>query len=129
MQKRMNKKELINLLESLKIDREEFWVISSGALVLRGIIKDAGDLDLAVTERGLEELSKNYKLRKNGNGWEIENYRIECFLDIKEDWKIEKYLTYQLEDIKKYYKYLLESERDKDKLRIPLVEEYINNHK
>lgn len=129
MENRMNKKELIDLLESLKIDKEEYWIISSGALVLRGIIKDAGDLDLAVTEKGLEELSNNYNLIKKGNGWEIENYRVECFLDTKESWKIEKYLTYQLEDINKYYKYLLESERDKDKLRIPLVEEYINNHK
>ena len=40
----MNKEELIELLNTLKIDKEEFWVLSSGALVLRDIYEDAGDL-------------------------------------------------------------------------------------
>ena len=37
MEKRMNKEELIELLESLKIDKNEFWILSSGALVMREI--------------------------------------------------------------------------------------------
>ena len=43
--KRMKKDELLELIKTLKIDKEEFWVLSSGALVLRGIYPDAGDLD------------------------------------------------------------------------------------
>lgn len=126
MEKRMNKKELLELLEKLKINKEEFWVLSSGALVLRDIYPDAGDLDIAVTEKGLEELMANYDLIKTEKGY-IVNEKIECFVDIKEDWKIEKYEGYNLENINKYYKYLLESNREKDKLRIPLVEEYIKS--
>ena len=64
MEKRMNKQELINLIESLKIDKEEFVILSSGALVLRGIMEDAGDLDLAITEKGLEQLKNNYELNQ-----------------------------------------------------------------
>ena len=60
MEKRMNKEELIKLVKSLKIDRDEFWILSSGALVIRGIYPDAGDLDIAVTEKGLQELKENY---------------------------------------------------------------------
>lgn len=52
MEKRMNKQELIELIESLKLDKNEFWILSSGALVIRGIYPDAGDLDIAVTEKG-----------------------------------------------------------------------------
>ena len=52
MEKRMNKEELIKLIESLKLDKNEYWVLSSGALVIRGIYSDAGDLDIAVTEKG-----------------------------------------------------------------------------
>ena len=51
----MNKKELIELLETIKIDREEFWILSSSALVLRDIYPDAGDADIAVTDKGLEQ--------------------------------------------------------------------------
>ena len=122
---RMNKEELIKLLKNLKIDKNEFWILSSGALVMRGIYPDAGDLDIAVTEKGLKELKDNYNLTQKENGWFIVNDKVECVLDEKEDWKIEKLGEYYLESIEKYYKFLKNSDREKDKERIPLIEEYI----
>ena len=83
MEKRMDKEELIKLLKSLKLNKDEYWILSSGALVMRGIYPDAGDLDIAVTEKGLQELKNNYNLKK--------------------------------------------SSREKDKARIPLIEEYMKN--
>ena len=50
---RLNKEQLINLTESVKIDKSEFWFLSSSALVIRGIYPDAGDLDIAVTNKEL----------------------------------------------------------------------------
>lgn len=127
MDKRMNKKELIELINTLKINKDEYWILSSSALVLRDIYPDAGDLDIAVTEKGLEELKNNYNLKQKENGWYIVNDKIECVVDTKEEWKIEKVGNYNLESIEKYYKFLKESEREKDKARIPLVEEYMKN--
>ncbi len=121
----MVKKELEKLIESLKIDRDEYWILSSGALVLRGILTDAGDLDIAVTKKGLEELMKNYNLKQKENGWYMVTDKIECVLDTKEDWKIEKLGEYNLESIKKYYSYLLQSKREKDIARIPLINSYM----
>ena len=128
MEKRMNKKELIELIESLKLNKEEYWILSSGALVMRGIYPDAGDLDIAVTEKGLQELKRNYNLKKKENGWYIVNDKIECVLDKKEPWKIEKYGEYNLQSLEKYYEFLKESNREKDKARIPLIEKYIKNN-
>lgn len=125
MQKRMNKKELINLIESLKIDKDEYWILSSGALVIRGVYPDAGDLDIAVTEKGLEELKSNYNLKEKENGWYIVNDKVECVLETKETWKIEKFGKYNLQSIEKYYDFLKKSNRKKDKERIPLIEEYM----
>lgn len=127
MEKRMNKEELIKLIESLKIDKEEFWILSSGALVIRGIYPDAGDLDIAVTEKGLQQLKENYNLIEKANGWYIVNGKVECILDTKEPLKIEKFGEYNLQSIEKYYEFLKESNREKDKARIPLIEEYIKN--
>lgn len=121
----MNKKELIELINSLKIDKEEFWILSSSALVLRGLYQDAQDLDIAVTKKGLEQLKNNYNLKLKENGWYIVNDKVECVLDTKEKDKIEKYNNYNLESIEKYYSYLKNSNRKKDKERIPLVENYI----
>ena len=121
----MDKKELIELINSLKIDKEEFWILSSSALVLRGLYQDAQDLDIAVTKKGLEQLKNNYNLKLKENGWYIVNDKVECVLDTKEKDKIEKYNNYNLESIEKYYSYLKNSNRKKDKERIPLVENYI----
>ncbi|MBQ2938462.1 MAG: hypothetical protein IJE05_06285 [Clostridia bacterium] len=127
MEKRMNKEELIELIESLKLDKNEYWILSSGALVIRGIYADAGDLDIAVTKKGLQELKNNYNLKEKSNGWYIVNDKIECVLETKEQWKIEKYGNYNLQSIEMYYDFLKNSNREKDKARIPLVEEYMRN--
>ena len=129
MEKRMNKEELIKLIESLKLNKNEYWILSSGALVIRGIYPDAGDLDIAVTEKGLQQLKDNYNLKQKENGWYTVNDKIECVLDTKEACKIEEYGDYNLQSIEKYYDFLINSNREKDKARIPLVEEYMKSRK
>ena len=133
MSKRMNKDELIELMDTLKIDKEEFWVLSSGALVLRDIYEDAGDLDIAVTFKGLEQLKENYNLIEKENGWYIVNDKVECVCDgNKEDlkYKPEKLeCGYFVQNIFEYLEYLKSSSREKDMKRIPLVENYIEKLK
>jgi len=117
----MNKAELLELLQSLKINKEEMCILSTGALVLRGLFDSAGDLDIAVTEKGLEELKNNYNLIQKENGWYIVNDKVECVLDTKEDWKVEKYGDYYLESLTKYFEYLKNSTREKDKIKYEIV--------
>ncbi len=120
--KRMNKDELLELIKSLDIDNKEFWILSSGALVLRDLFEDAGDLDIAVTKKGLDELKNKYDLKQKENGWYIVNDKVECVLDTKEDWKIEKVGDYYLESLEKYFEYLKTSKREKDKIKYIIVE-------
>lgn len=121
MEKRMNKTELLELIESLKIDKNEFWILSTSALVLRDLFDSAGDLDLAVTEKGLEQLKNNFNLKQKENGWYIVNDKIECVLDTKEDWKVEKFGDYYLESLEKYFEFLKTSNREKDKVKYDIV--------
>ena len=129
MEKRMNKENLLNLIRSLNIDTEEFWVLSSSSLVLRDLFADAGDLDLAVTEKGLEQLKQKYSLKQKENGWYVVNDKVECVLDKKEDWKIEKYGEYNLENLNKYFEYLKTSTREKDKIKYAIVKEQLEKGK
>ena len=69
----------------------------------------------------LEELKTNYNLKQKENGWYIVNEKIECVLDTKEDWKIEKYGEYYLESLTKYFEYLKNSTREKDKIKYDIV--------
>ena len=126
MEKRMNKEELLDLLNTLKISRDEFVVLSSSALLLRGIYDSCGDLDIAVTEKGLQELNNNYLLKQKDNGWYIVNDKVECILNPMEN-KKEKLDMYYVQDIYDYLKFLEDSDREKDKLRIPLVKQYIKS--
>lgn len=131
MEKRMDKNELLKLIETLKIDKEEFWVLSSGALVLRSIYPDAGDLDIAVTNKGFMELEKKYHLKQKENGSFIVTDNIECIcIKEKEELKyqLEKVGEYYVQNIHEYFEYLNNSEREKDKLRIPLVKEYLKQN-
>jgi len=127
MEQRMNKEELLNLMNNLKIDSNEFWVLSSSALVLRDLFPNAGDLDIAVTEEGLKQLKENYDLKQKENGWYIVNEKIECVLDQKEDWKIERVGKYNLESLEKYFDYLKTSTREKDKVKYEIVKEKLKS--
>lgn len=129
MNERMNKGELEKLISTLKIEKGEYWILSSASLVLRGIYDSAADLDLAVTEKGLKQLKENYNLVQKENGWYIVNDKVECVLDTKEPYKIEKFGEYYLQDIYDYYNFIKNSNREKDKKRIPLIENYINTIK
>ena len=127
---RMNKEQLLELLSTLRLDINEFWLLSSSALVMREIFPDAGDLDIAVTDKGLEELKKNYDLKFKDNGWFIVSDKIEGVCDGPKDklkYQPELVDGYYIQNIDEYYDYLKISQREKDKLRIPIVEEYIKH--
>lgn len=125
----MNKDNLLELIKSLKIDKEEFWVVSSGAITLRGIYPDSGDLDIVVTHKGLQELEKNYPLIPKENGGFVITENIECVC-LKEKSEISYPLEivegYYVQNILEYYEYLVSSEREKDRMRVSLVLDYIN---
>lgn len=129
----MNKKQLLELLNTLKISKNEFWVLSSGALVLRDIYDKANDLDIAVTDEGLRELKNNYNLKSKYNGWYIVEEFVECVCKGSiENLEYKPQLLecgYQVQNIKEYYIHLLSSSKEKNKLRIHIVEDYLNKNK
>lgn len=124
----MNKQELIKLISTLKIDREEFWVICSGSLVLRDLLPDAGDLDIAVTNIGMEQLRQNYELKKIKERFYSISDNIECVdvgKKVHQKYQPEKIGDIYVQNIFDYLEYLEASNRQKDKDRIPMVKTYI----
>lgn len=127
---RMNKEKLLKLIGTLRIDKSEFWLLSTSALVMRGICSEASDLDIAVTNKGLEQLRRRYNLRPKGDGFYIVTDKVDCVCDGAIDklkYKPELIDGYLCQNIYEYLNYLKASDREKDKQRIPIVEAYINN--
>lgn len=125
----MNKLQLINLINNLKIDKSDFWVLSSSALVLRDLFENAGDLDIAVTKKGLNKLKENYDLIKKDNGWYQVTDDIECHLDEYNDYKVELTDICNLESLQKYFDYLITSKREKDVIKYNIVKDELIKRK
>lgn len=124
----MTKEQLLELLKTIKMDKEEFWLLSTGALTLRGIYKEARDLDIAVTDKGLEQLNQNYQLKKKENDWYIVTDKIECVCDgKKENLKYQPELVgdYYVQNLHEYLEFLEGSSRKKDQDKIEIVKKYI----
>lgn len=124
----MKKRELIDLIENLKVDKNEIVILSTGALVLRGIWDSANDLDLAVTKKGLEELKNNYNLLQKPNGFYIVNELVEC---VEDDMVGKKELVgkYYLQTVVEYYNFIKSVGREKDIPKIEPIEQYMKQKK
>ena len=123
---RMKKNEIIDLIESLEISYDDFYILSSSALVLRDLLSDAGDLDIAVNQNGFEALSKKYDLVNTHDNWYKVTDNVECILKTFNEKDIEKYGKYNLESLETYYNFIKNSERPKDKLRVEIVKKALN---
>ena len=127
----MKKDEIINEINKLKIDKDEFWVIGSASLVLRDIIDSANDIDLALTTKGYNELKEQMSLTYLGENYNLKWYRIndyiEFCIDIKSSNKVDSILPFNLLNLEYYYNnHLANSVREKDREKKELVEKIIN---
>lgn len=118
--------KILLMLEDLKISKYDYVILGTAALTIRGVVKDAGDINIAVTKRGFADLEKNFKMYQRPNGWYVINEQIQCKID--ENVKKELYHGYYLQDIYDYLKDLERSKRETDYKRIPLVRNYIERY-
>ena len=123
----MNKKELLNLIKTLEIDKNEFWVLSSGNLVLRDLLDNANDLDIAVTEKGLEQLKLQFNLVQKDNGFYYVNDLVECIVKTKDSSMYDKIGDLQLQNLVVYHDWLSTSKREKDKIKYEIVTKYLTD--
>ena len=76
----MDKEELINLLKSLNLNVNDYYVLGGGSLLIQGLKEKTHDLDLIINEKALKHLQENFNVIQEGeNKFTIGDY-IECFL-------------------------------------------------
>lgn len=54
----MKKTDIIRQLETLHFDKNEYWVITGGAMVLYGLREETHDIDLGCTKKMADELAR-----------------------------------------------------------------------
>ena len=58
----MNKEQLLELVDSLELPKEEYYILSSGCLLLYGLREQAKDLDLCVSTELFENMIMKFDI-------------------------------------------------------------------
>ena len=124
----MNKKELLKLASTLDIPKEEYCIISGGALVIHELREQTNDLDIDITQKGFDILKEKYSLELVRE--DIKQYKvtdnIECFLVDKLESDIIYIDNYPCESLISIYNFKKRINREKDQADILAIEKYLN---
>ena len=124
----MNKKELLELAETLKLPKEEYCIISGGACVLHNVREQTNDLDIDITLKGFEILKKNFSvevINENIQQYKVTD-KIECFLVHKLDSDIQYIDNYPCESLISIYNFKKKLNREKDQADILAIEKILS---
>ena len=123
----MNKKEYLEKLDKLNLDKDKYCIISGGVMLMHNLKDKTNDIDIKILPDYFEELKKDYTFNKSpkfsylyelGDDVElavqdftkddvdiIDGYQV-LKLEIELDWKIEHKREKDEESIKIIKKYL-----------------------
>ena len=124
----MNKKELLELASTFDIPKEEYCIISGGALVAHGLRELTNDLDIDITQKGFDILKEKYSLelvREDIKQYKVTD-KIECFLVDKLESDIIYIDNYPCESLISIYNFKKRINREKDRADILAIEKYLN---
>lgn len=128
----MNKDELIKLVESLNFPNNEYYILSSGCLLLYGLREKVGDLDLCISEKLFNEIKERFNLtedKKNKYGFYKLNDKIEVVVDSQEKF-IHQYNIkdgYQVQKLEIILRDKKKRNLPKDQMDIKNIERYLKD--
>lgn len=124
----MNKKELLELANTLNLPKEEYCIISGGALLLHGLREQTNDLDIDITQEGLDKLKENFAvelINESRKQYKVTD-SIECFLVDKLDSDINYIDNYPCESLISIYNSKKILNREKDQKDILAIQKFLN---
>lgn len=125
----MNKEEYIKKLDSLNLDKDRYCIISGGVMLLYGLKEKTEDIDIKVKPDYFEELKERFNLKKSPKYpylYEIDDETEVAVLDYNYS-DVRMVDGYPVESLELQLKWMLENNRPKDKEKIEIIKEYLNN--
>ena len=125
----MNRIEYLKKLDELKLDKNRYCIISGGIMLLYGLREETEDIDIRIRPDYFEELKKRFKFKKSSkldNLYELSD-EIEVRVLDYDDSNIEMYDGYPVWKLELQLEWFKEHNRDKDKKKIKIIEEYLKN--
>ena len=125
----MNRIEYLKKLDELKLDKNRYCIISGGIMLLYGLREETEDIDIRIRPDYFEELKQRFKFKKSSkldNLYELSD-EIEVRVLDYDDSNIEMYDGYPVWKLELQLEWFKEHNRDKDKKKIKIIEEYLKN--
>lgn len=128
----MNKEELLKLVESLNIPKDEYYILGGGSLVMFGIKETTSDLDLCVSNELFAKLKEKYNLDEKDKN-ECGFYQISDIIEIipnpKEEFTAQEIDGYKVEELKRILEIKKKRNALKDKPYIEKITQYLEGQK
>lgn len=124
----MDKQGILNCLSEFPYDRNEYWVVAGGAMVLYGIREQTADIDLGCSKRLADHLEADgWLLRRTDDGkrW----FKYGDHIEIFEEWirdTVETVCGFRVVSIQGLIEMKQDLGRDKDKKDIAFIKAYLN---
>lgn len=127
----MNKEEFLELLDSLGLPKEEYYILGSGSLLLYGIRAKAADLDLCVSNELFEGMITKFNIdlsTKNECGFYRLNELIELVVNDKKNFNRSFRDGYPVESLQVILNYKINRNALKDQEDIKNIKAYLDNN-
>lgn len=126
----MNKEKLLELVNSLDLPKEEYYILSSGCLLLYGLREQAKDLDLCVSTELFKDMITRFSIdlsSKNDCGFYRLNDLIEVVVNDREQFNREFKDGYPVESLQSILNYKISRNAPKDQVDIVNIQNYLNS--
>lgn len=126
----MNKIELLKLVDSLDLPKEEYYILGTGSLLLHDLKKQANDLDLCVSKELFEEMVEKFHIdlsSKNECGFFRLNDLTEVVVSEKDTFHRTFQDGYPVEKLELILAYKINRNAPKDQADIITIQNYLNN--
>lgn len=125
----MNKREILKKLNDFNIDKDEVIILSTAALVLRGIKDTCQDIDIAVSKEYFDFLLKNYECQFDTSVCGFDVYLFDVFnfsVHYYDNFKGEIFKGFRIQRPEEVLSLKSNFNRDKDKKDILLIKNYLD---
>lgn len=127
----MNKKQLIATLKELNFPIGDYYLLSSGCLMLYGMRDKISDIDLCISEELFNCIKDKYNLTEDKKN-ECNFYKVNDYLEIvvnkKEDLKFDIKDGIPVEKLTTILDYKLKRNMDKDQDDIKNIQKYLKEN-
>jgi len=126
----MNKKEYIEKLNQLNLDKSRYCIISGGVMLLYGLKESTEDIDIKIRPDYFEELKRVYNFKKSPKYpylYELDESTEVAVLDFSDD-DIRVVDGYPAESLELQLKWMEEQNRPKDQEKIKVIKEYLKRN-